>query len=190
MTVDGKDTYTAHVRSDFSNWSIGLAIPADIVLAGVRRTSWLIAIGVLASIAVAMAIVGVSGRRIARPIVSLATVAQSIGTGNAGIATISGDVQEVTGVAAALSRASKASGGRKGESASASRWSSVLPSCRADRFPSPAAAAARAPRSRCVCPRPHARYPRLLADQWRPRARIHVVCWLSVSERRPAGRTS
>jgi signal transduction histidine kinase/ActR/RegA family two-component response regulator len=102
LTVDNKDTYTAHVRSDYSGWAIGLAIPADIVLSGVRKTSLLIGIGVLVSIVLAMGIVGLSGRRIARPIVSLAEVARSIGTGGARPAVVDGGVEEVTAVAAAL----------------------------------------------------------------------------------------
>ncbi|HKP67485.1 MAG TPA: ATP-binding protein, partial [Casimicrobiaceae bacterium] len=102
LTVDNKDTYTAHVRSDYSGWAIGLAIPADIVLSGVRKTSLLIGIGVLVSIVLAMGIVGLSGRRIARPIVSLAAVARSIGTGGARPAVVDGGVEEVTAVAAAL----------------------------------------------------------------------------------------
>lgn len=70
LTVEGRDTYTAHVRSELTGWDIGLAIPADIVLGGFRKTAWLIGAGVLGSIGVAMFIVGVSGRRIVRPIVS------------------------------------------------------------------------------------------------------------------------
>jgi len=108
LTVDGKDTYTAHVQSDYSGWSIGLAIPADIVLAGVRKTSWLIGSGVLGSIVLAMAIVGLSGRRIARPIVSLAEVARSVGTGATRPEFVDGGVEEVTAVAAALEDADAA----------------------------------------------------------------------------------
>ena len=108
LTVDGKDTYTAHVRSDYSGWSIGLAIPADIVLAGIRKTSWLIGIGVLGSIVVAMLVVWLSGRRIALPIVSLATVARSVGTGATRPEFVDGGVEEVTAVAAALEDADAA----------------------------------------------------------------------------------
>ncbi|MEO8537798.1 MAG: ATP-binding protein, partial [Betaproteobacteria bacterium] len=102
LTVEGRDTYTAHVRSPLTGWGIGLAIPADIVLEGFRKTAWLIGAGVLGSIGVAMFIVGVSGRRIVRPIVSLATVARSVGRGDATATTVSGGVEEVTAVAAAL----------------------------------------------------------------------------------------
>jgi signal transduction histidine kinase/ActR/RegA family two-component response regulator len=102
LTVDGKDTYTAHIRSAFSGWAIGLAIPSEIVLAGVRKTRWFIGIGVLASIAVAAGVVALSGRRIARPISALAAVARSIGTGDARPPVVGAGVEEVTAVAAAL----------------------------------------------------------------------------------------
>jgi signal transduction histidine kinase/CheY-like chemotaxis protein len=102
LTVDAKDTFTAHIRSEFSGWSIGLAIPADIVLSGVHKTWWLIGSGVLASIAAAMAIVALSGRRIAQPIVSLATVARMIGSGEHSPVAVGGAVREVREVAVAL----------------------------------------------------------------------------------------
>ena len=101
-SVEGRDVYTAHEVSSFSNWSIGLAIPAEVVLGGVRNTALLSALGVLASIVVAVAIVMSSGRRIARPIVALATAARSIGTGQTGPAPVASDVREVREVAAAL----------------------------------------------------------------------------------------
>jgi signal transduction histidine kinase/ActR/RegA family two-component response regulator len=108
LTVDGRDTYTAHIRSDSSGWAIGLAIPAAIVLAGVEKTSWLLGIGVLVSLALAAAIVALSGRRIARPIVALAEVARSVGTGAAQPDVVDGAVEEVTAVAAALRDADSA----------------------------------------------------------------------------------
>jgi signal transduction histidine kinase/ActR/RegA family two-component response regulator len=83
LTVEGMDTFTAHERSDFSHWSIGLAIPAAIVEAGAWRTAWLMGIGITSSIAIALAITFLLGRRIAAPIVALASVARSIGSGEA-----------------------------------------------------------------------------------------------------------
>jgi len=108
LSVDNVDVYTAHVRSEYSGWGIGLAIPAEIVLAAAHRTAWLIGIGVLGSIGLAMAIVGLSGRRIVRPIVSLAKVARSVGTGDPHEAVVDGAVEEVTAVAAALRDADSA----------------------------------------------------------------------------------
>src|SRR5687767_6520708 len=39
-TVDGFDTYTAHVASRVSGWSLGLAVPAQIVQASALRFGW------------------------------------------------------------------------------------------------------------------------------------------------------
>lgn len=108
LTIEGRDVFSAHEVSQFSRWSIGLAIPADIVLGGARRTALMIGLGVLASMAVAMAIVAATGRRIARPIVALAAVARSIGSGKASPLPAGGDVDEVTDVAAALQEADAA----------------------------------------------------------------------------------
>jgi signal transduction histidine kinase/ActR/RegA family two-component response regulator len=108
LTVEGRDTFTAHERSQFSNWSIGLAIPTEIVEAAAWRTSWLMGIGVAASILVALAIATLLGRRVTGPIVALAAVARSVGSGQAA-ATLPGDsVREVKDVAAALREADTA----------------------------------------------------------------------------------
>jgi signal transduction histidine kinase/ActR/RegA family two-component response regulator len=62
----------------------------------------MIGIGVLSSIAVALAIVLTSGRRIVRSIVSLAAAARSIGSGDRAIEVVPGEVDEVGDVATAL----------------------------------------------------------------------------------------
>jgi len=108
-TIEGKDTFTAHERSAFSHWSIGLAIPADIVEAGAWRTAWLMGIGVVASIVIAFGIATLLGRRIAGPIAALASVARSVGSGAPMDAAEIGDgVREVSDVAAALREAGRA----------------------------------------------------------------------------------
>lgn len=108
LTVEGRDTYTAHERSEFGGWSIGLAIPADIVQAAAQQTMWLMGVGVLASIVVALAIAGAIGRRIGAPIVALASVARSIGTGERSMVAVRGNVQEAREVAVALREADAA----------------------------------------------------------------------------------
>jgi len=105
QTVEGRDTFTAFERSDFSGWSIGLAIPSEIVEAAGWRTAWLMGIGVLASVAVALAIATSLGRQIASPIVALASVARSVGTGNRSLRAVGANVQEVNAVATALREA-------------------------------------------------------------------------------------
>jgi signal transduction histidine kinase/CheY-like chemotaxis protein len=102
LTVERRDVFSAHAVSDLSRWSVGLAIPAEIVLAGARQTALMTGLGVLISIAIATAIVVISGRRIARPVVALATIARSIGSGGMASQAVPGDIEEVTEVAAAL----------------------------------------------------------------------------------------
>jgi signal transduction histidine kinase/ActR/RegA family two-component response regulator len=104
-TVEGRDTFTAHERSNFSHWSIGLAIPATIVQAGATRTAWLMAIGVVSSIVLALGVALLLGRRIARPVGALAAVARSIGAGEADRVPVDDTVREVSDVAIALREA-------------------------------------------------------------------------------------
>lgn len=104
LTAEGRDTFTAHESSQFSHWSIGLAIPADIVLGSAWRTSWLMGIGMAASIVIALGVAMLLGRRIAGPIVALASAARSVGAGTAYTPPIDG-LQEVDDVAAALREA-------------------------------------------------------------------------------------
>jgi len=104
-TIEGRDTFTAHERSQFSGWSIGLAIPSEIVDGNAWRTAWLMGIGVVASILVALAVATMLGQRIAAPIVALASAARSIGAGARGAPIVDDRVREVSAVAAALREA-------------------------------------------------------------------------------------
>jgi signal transduction histidine kinase/ActR/RegA family two-component response regulator len=102
LTVEGNDAFTAHERSESTGWSIGLAIPAQTIEAAAWRTAWLMGIGVALSIMAALGIAMLLGRRIAAPVVALASAARSIGSGGVR-ATIDDDrVREVSDVAAAL----------------------------------------------------------------------------------------
>jgi signal transduction histidine kinase/CheY-like chemotaxis protein len=67
-TVEGLDTYTAHVRSDLSGWSVGFAIPSELVLGGAKRAAWIMGGGVVFSLALALAIAAWLSNRIASPI--------------------------------------------------------------------------------------------------------------------------
>jgi len=78
-TVEGLDTYTAHVRSELSGWSVGFAIPSEQVLGGAKRAAWLMGGGVVLSLALAMAIALWLGRRISSPIAALSSAADAIG---------------------------------------------------------------------------------------------------------------
>ena len=83
QTTEGYDSYTAHVTSDFTRWSIGLGIPADQVLAGARRTAWLMGAGIVASLALAAFLALWLGRRVALPVRRIADAAPGIAAGTA-----------------------------------------------------------------------------------------------------------
>jgi signal transduction histidine kinase len=110
-TVEGIDTFTAYADSDFSGWSVGLAIPAPAVLGGAVRAAWLMAVGVAVFLAIAIFIALRLGRRIAEPIEALASAAPALGTGAAPPAAET-TVEEVRQLAAALGAASRAIGER------------------------------------------------------------------------------
>ena len=106
-TVEGLDTYTAHVTSDLSGWSVGFAIPANLVLGGAKHAATLMGGGVVLSLALAVAIAIWLGRRISRPIAELSTAAHDIGASAAPIR-VRTPVQEIDALAAALNDASLA----------------------------------------------------------------------------------
>jgi signal transduction histidine kinase/CheY-like chemotaxis protein len=108
LTVEGKDTFTAYQRSALGNWTIGLAVPSEIVLAGATSTAWLIGLGALAALALAFVLAVVIGNRIVRPMKTLASLARSVGDGSATIALPDGGLREIDAVGLALKQADSA----------------------------------------------------------------------------------
>lgn len=108
FTVERVDTFTAHITSPFSGWSIGIAIPTSTVEAVARRSAWLIAIGGALSLAVALAVTAWIGHRIASPVRSLAVAAHSLGSGGDVRIANAHRVREISAVAAALRGAAAA----------------------------------------------------------------------------------
>jgi signal transduction histidine kinase len=108
LTVERVDTFTAHITSPFSGWTLGLAIPTGLVEMNAYRSAWLIGLGALLSISLALAATVFIGRRIATPIRSLAIGARSLETGAEVTLEDPESVSEVTAVAAALQDAAVA----------------------------------------------------------------------------------
>jgi two-component system CheB/CheR fusion protein len=106
-TVEGLDTYTAFVRSELSGWSVGFAIPSELVLGGAKRAAWLMGGGVLLSLALALAIALWLGRRISEPIAKLSSAAHRLGASSEPIA-VQTPIAEVRQLAGALNDASLA----------------------------------------------------------------------------------
>ena len=120
-TLEGRDTYTAYTRSAYSDWSLGVAVPATTVLAASRRTAWVMAAGGLVAALVAFAVAYLMARRVAGPISALAGSARSIGQGAALEAPVRGRVVEVAEVAAALQETALAVREREPQLRAASR---------------------------------------------------------------------
>ena len=107
-TVEGLDTYTAHMTSAYSGWTVGLALPVEFVEAGAQRTIWLLGIGALASVVIALLAAMLIGRRISGPVIALAASARAIGSGAVVRGPGSERVREVAEVAAALDHSAEA----------------------------------------------------------------------------------
>lgn len=109
FTVEGKDMFTAYKTSAFSHWSVGLAMPTSEVNAAAYNAAWILGLGTLATLALAIGFAYWMGRRIAVPIASLAYAARSLGqnTAPAHVDTDAG-IREVREVAHALKDASQA----------------------------------------------------------------------------------
>jgi hypothetical protein len=107
-TVEGLDTFTAHLKSDFSGWSVGLGIPAQEAYAAASRAGWFMAIGFIASLGLAFAFAYWMGRRISSPISSLAAAARSLGEASAPPLPTDSDITEVADLASTLKEAALA----------------------------------------------------------------------------------
>lgn len=107
LTVESRDTFTAYARSPFTGWTIGFALPADVVLAGSHHAALLIGVGIAVSILCALAVGLWLVRRIAGPIAQLAAAAPALGT-EAALALPEARIDEVRELGRALAQASRA----------------------------------------------------------------------------------
>jgi signal transduction histidine kinase/ActR/RegA family two-component response regulator len=107
LTVEGTDTFTAHLTSASSGWSVGLALPTSLVESAARRSGGFMALGALLSIALALGLTLIIARRIAGPIGSVAAAARSLGRGGELPVENAHRVREMSEVAAALGEASR-----------------------------------------------------------------------------------
>ena len=114
-TLEGADTFTAFKTSEFSKWSVGMAIPLQQVNAGVVRAVWVMLAGTLITISLALGFAYWMGRRITAPIDSLADAARAMGR-DSQTAPIgnSAKIKEVSELAKALDEANVAIREREG----------------------------------------------------------------------------
>ncbi len=101
-TLEGTDTFTAHLTSEVTGWTVGVAVPSQQVYATAYRAAWTIALGGLAGLALAIAFAYWMGRRIAAPITRLAAAARAPDAADSSLPLASGGIDEVRELAAAL----------------------------------------------------------------------------------------
>ena len=107
-TLEEKKVYTPYNRSPFSGWTVAMGIPEDAVEAAAFRTAWLLMLGVLAAVLMAVVLAAALGRRISGPIGSLASVANTL-TDNTPLKLASDtEIKEVNDVGQALVEAVRA----------------------------------------------------------------------------------
>ena len=107
-SAEGKDVYSAHVKSAVTDWSIGLGIPAAEVTAGATRTAWIMGGGIVVAITLALLFAFWLGKRISEPVDAIAEAARDIGRGEPVEAGEWQRVAELRDVGAALREAGAA----------------------------------------------------------------------------------
>lgn len=80
-TLEGLDAYRAYRRSDRSGWTFAMAIPVSVVDPPAQGAMAIFALGLLAAIALAIAMAHMAGRRISEPIAALAAVTDEVAKG-------------------------------------------------------------------------------------------------------------
>jgi signal transduction histidine kinase len=108
LTLEGRDSFTAHMTSDLTNWSIGVGIPEGEVNAGANRVGVIMAMGTIVTLAVALGFSYWMGRRITAPIASLAWAARAMGQDTQPSVPRESSINEVRELAQALSEANEA----------------------------------------------------------------------------------
>lgn len=101
-TVEGVEVYSPYHRSPATGWVVSMGVPASAIDAAAKRTALILALGVLGSIALAIAGVYLIRSRITDPIGSLAAAAGAVGRGERAEIRADLEVDEIRTLADAL----------------------------------------------------------------------------------------
>jgi len=80
-TIEGTEVYTPYRRSEATGWAFAMGIPASAVDAAATRATWLLVLGLLGAIGLAIALAHLVGRRISQPIMAVASATEAMGRG-------------------------------------------------------------------------------------------------------------
>jgi signal transduction histidine kinase len=81
ISREGIPVYNAFTHVKLAGWAVDIGIPDDILFAPVRRSTLILALVGLATVAIALILASLIARHIARPISALVTYAERIGRG-------------------------------------------------------------------------------------------------------------
>jgi PAS domain S-box-containing protein len=107
-TLEGLEVYAAFSRSEWSGWSVAFGIPAAEVVAPLRRSLLMLTAGGVFFVVLGVGLALVLGRRIARPIDSLAASAEALGRGEPLPPRQASGLQEVETLSHAIEAAGRA----------------------------------------------------------------------------------
>ena len=79
---EGTDVYLAFATAPLSGWRVVLTVPVDVVEQPLRRTAWQLLAGAALVAALAAAVAFLFGRRIARAVGALVTIARAVERGD------------------------------------------------------------------------------------------------------------
>jgi signal transduction histidine kinase len=106
-TIEGARVYTPYNRSAWSGWTVAMGIPAAAVEDAATGMLETMATGLLTAAALAVFVAFLVGRRIAAPIVALASAAERLGRGDPTATRASTRVEEVARLGRAFEEASQ-----------------------------------------------------------------------------------
>lgn len=81
ISREGVPLFNAFVHTGLGGWTVNVGIPRDIFLAPVRQTTWGLLLAGGATLAFAVILAVVIGRRIAAPVIGLVPLAEAVGLG-------------------------------------------------------------------------------------------------------------
>jgi signal transduction histidine kinase len=81
MSREGVPVFTAFAHTKLGDWTVNAGMPRDVLLAPVRQTTWILILLGGGTVAVAVILAVMIGRRIAAPVVGLVPMAEAVGHG-------------------------------------------------------------------------------------------------------------
>ena len=93
VSREGVPLFTAFAHTRLGDWTVSAGMPRDVLLAPVRQSTWLLILLGGGTVAVAIVLAVLIGRRIAGPMVGLVPIAEAVGHGEPATLRLSGLIE-------------------------------------------------------------------------------------------------